>query len=68
MSSYDLTLNPEDRQPLPSKDADNYGLDDVNSGDSSDDESNPKKVVPEWAQGTNLSNWLEIIFVVIQSK
>lgn len=51
-SSYDITLNPEDRSPLPAKSETDYGLDDVHSDDSSDDESKPKKVVPPWAQGT----------------
>lgn len=46
-----MTLDPEERCPLPSKNKDDYGLDDVRSDDSSDDESNPKKVVPEWARG-----------------
>ncbi|KAJ1519504.1 hypothetical protein ONE63_004789 [Megalurothrips usitatus] len=49
-SAYDITLDPEDRPPLPSKGADDYGLDDVQSDESSDDESKPKKVVPPWAQ------------------
>lgn len=28
-----------------------YGIDDLHSDDSSDDEDDPRKIVPSWAQG-----------------
>ena len=32
----------------------NAGLEDLNSGTDTDDEDNPKKQVPKWAEGTQL--------------
>lgn len=48
--SYGMTPGPEERQPIPSTNADNYGIDDAGTDDSSEDEAKPKKVVPLWAQ------------------
>ncbi|KAE8748605.1 hypothetical protein FOCC_FOCC004616, partial [Frankliniella occidentalis] len=50
VGSYDISLDPNERAPLPSKNENDYGLDDVHSDDSSDDEENPKKVLPYWAR------------------
>ena len=47
---YGMTPAPEDRQPMPSSNPDNYGIDDAGTDDSSEDESKPKKMVPIWAQ------------------
>ncbi|KAK3921205.1 Inner centromere protein [Frankliniella fusca] len=48
-SSYDISLDPGERSPLPSKNENDYGLDDVHTDDSSDEEENPKKTLPKWA-------------------
>uniref|UniRef100_T1JIY7 Inner centromere protein ARK-binding domain-containing protein n=1 Tax=Strigamia maritima TaxID=126957 RepID=T1JIY7_STRMM len=46
---YDMT--PEAvKQPIPLKDPDNYDITDLNSGDSTDDDTHPRKHIPKWAQ------------------
>ncbi|XP_066999058.2 inner centromere protein B isoform X2 [Anabrus simplex] len=37
------------------KNTDDYGIDDINSDDTSDDEEKPKKIIPKWAQKSHLS-------------
>lgn len=48
--SYEITPAREDRKPMKPKTETDYGIDDANSDDSSEDEGRPKKKVPEWAQ------------------
>lgn len=54
--SYAMTPPPPPpssrRRPL--ADPDNYDITDLNSGDETDDDSKPRKVVPLWAQGSQL--------------
>ena len=38
------------REKKPSTDT-NYDIEDLNSGDETDDEENPRKKIPFWAQG-----------------
>merc|ERR1719167_118798 len=52
--SYEMT---PDRKPPPKKktqDPNCYYIGDIQSEDSTDDETAPKKKIPAWAQGTNL--------------
>ena len=34
------------------KDQDNYNINDIKSDDDTDDEDNPRKIIPKWACGT----------------
>jgi inner centromere protein len=38
------------RVPMAST-TENYGIDDLNSGDETDDDECPRKKIPDWAQG-----------------
>lgn len=48
--TYGMTPGPEEREPIPNTNPDNYGIEDAGTDDSSEDEAKPKKVVPLWAQ------------------
>lgn len=52
--SYDITPARCELPPPPPQSEDNYGLDDLRSDSETDDEDNPKKQVPKWAEGTQL--------------
>lgn len=48
ISSYKITPLREERWPSLPKTEDDYGIDDVNTDDSTDDEELPKKCLPSW--------------------
>jgi len=54
VESYDMTPHRLELPPEPSKNEDDYGLDDLNSEEDTDDDENPKKQVPKWADGALL--------------
>merc|ERR1712228_847132 len=53
-SSYDITPARHELPPQPPQTEENYGVDDLRSDSDTDDEDNPKKEVPGWAEGNKL--------------
>jgi len=49
MDSYEVTPTRDELPPSKPKTDDDYGIDEVTEGDSSDDDEKPKKKVPSWA-------------------
>lgn len=54
-SGYDITPHRSELPPEPNKDKDNYDINDLNSGDETDDDEKPRKEVPAWAKGAALN-------------
>ncbi len=53
--SYDITPARHELPPEPLKDEENYDIGDIKSDDDTDDEDNPRKVIPKWACGMILT-------------
>lgn len=53
-SGYDITPHRSELPPEPIKDKNNYDIEDLNSGDETDDDEKPRKEVPAWAKGAAL--------------
>uniref|UniRef100_L7LVS5 Putative inner centromere protein b n=1 Tax=Rhipicephalus pulchellus TaxID=72859 RepID=L7LVS5_RHIPC len=54
-SGYDITPHRSELPPEPNKNKDNYDIEDLNSGDETDDDEKPRKEVPAWAKGAALN-------------
>ncbi|KAH7962887.1 hypothetical protein HPB52_018508 [Rhipicephalus sanguineus] len=54
-SGYDITPHRSELPPEPIKDKNNYDIEDLNSGDETDDDEKPRKEVPAWAKGAALN-------------
>lgn len=50
-NNYAMTPSRDEIPPVSPKDPNNYGIDDVNEDDPSDDDEKPKKKMPNWARG-----------------
>ncbi|KAB7504163.1 Inner centromere protein, partial [Armadillidium nasatum] len=57
VQSYEMTPVAEKKKPK-SKSAEDYGINDLRSDDSTDDECAPKKTIPNWAGGNMLRKQL----------
>lgn len=55
-TSYQMT--PQGPKSHPKISTDNYGMD-LNSDDSTDDEAHPRKPIPSWAKGEQISQLLK---------
>ena len=54
--NYDITPARHELPPEPLKDKENYDIMDLKSDDDTDDEENPRKIIPKWAHGKFLTS------------
>lgn len=58
-SSYDITPHRCELPPEPNKDKENYDIEDLDSGDETDDDDQPRKEVPGWATPLSMAKLIE---------
>ncbi|XP_073991132.1 uncharacterized protein isoform X2 [Rhodnius prolixus] len=58
-NSYEITPHKIEREPMPLKDEENYEIDDLRIEDS-EDEENPRKVIPKWARKSERKHGLTV--------
>lgn len=61
-------MTPQGHRAPPKINSDNYGMD-LNSDDSTDDESHPRKPIPSWArgeQGPSSGSWSSLCFRALE--
>ncbi|CAN7997212.1 unnamed protein product, partial [Ixodes hexagonus] len=57
-TSYDITPHHTELPPEPNKQPENYDIDDLDSGDETDDDDQPRKEVPTWAKSSILNGMI----------
>ena len=55
VTSYDITPARHELPPEELVDEDNYDIGDLRSDEDTDDEDNPRKQIPKWAQGKSFT-------------
>ena len=55
VTSYDITPARHELPPEELVDEDNYDIGDLRSDEDTDDEDNPRKQIPKWAQGKSFA-------------
>lgn len=57
-SGYDITPHHSELPPQPNNNPDNYNIEDLQSGDDTDEEDRPRKEVPLWARSHMLHKYI----------
>ena len=60
VTSYDITPARHELPPEELVDEDNYDIGDLRSDEDTDDEDNPRKQIPKWAQGKSFTAFVSI--------
>lgn len=66
MSSYDITPARHELPPEDLVDPNNYNIGDLKSDDDTDDEDDPRKKIPSWANGEYIT-WISDLQYFLQS-